>query len=77
MAIAVIAATFSAAVYVHERRVPVYTHPGYSATREPTLSLPNLVIPVTRRPSSEDAAAVLIALGGLAAAVGIAHKPRS
>lgn len=71
-ALIVIVATLSTAVYVHQRRVPVYTHLKYfSATPDPTVGLPNLAIPVTRRPAWEDPVAVLLTVGGIAVASGI------
>jgi hypothetical protein len=93
LAIAVIAVAWAAALYVHQRRVTV-TYPARTpnqvnpaecsdyrpggAGSEYCAAFAEPASTVRRHPTWEDPAALLIALGGLAVAVGIvATKPRA
>lgn len=74
-AIAVIAVAWSAALYVQQRNVTKHSQPSCAFTLGPGEPCPTSgVIPARAysvHPSWEDPVAVLIAIGGLAIAVGI------
>jgi hypothetical protein len=84
VAIGVIAVTFSAAVYVHQRRLELYgfgcfastgaAQGWHSAAACSAAGLSWRRYPLayrSRKPSWEDPVAVLVAIGGIAVAVGI------
>ena len=84
VAIAVIAVTFSAAVYVHQRRLELYGLGCFAATgAAPGWHSPAACSAAgftwrryplayrSHKPSWEDPVAVLVAIGGVAVAVGI------
>jgi hypothetical protein len=75
-AIAVIAVTLSAALYVHLRRVTPDDHLTFfnARTAQPSLELRDLSNPVPlakKHPSWEDPVAILLSVGGIATAAGI------
>jgi hypothetical protein len=71
--IAVIAVAFSAAIYIHQRHIVTFGNQNEDLGRG-TYGAP-LIAP--RHPSWEDPVAVMIALGGVAVAVGIVtNRPR-
>ena len=67
VALGVVAVAFSAAVYVHQRRPMT---PGTDYTPGGPY-LPTTVLPHRSHPAWEDPIAVLLAIGGIAVAVGI------
>jgi hypothetical protein len=87
LAIAVIAIAWSAALYVHQRHVtttltPAQADPANCSNYKPggfgSDYCAGLKVTGRQHPSWEDPAALLIALGGLAIAVGIVFaKPRA
>jgi hypothetical protein len=76
VAIAAIAVTLSAALYVHLRRVTPDDHLTFlqGRTAQPSLELRDLSNPVPlakKHPSWEDPVAILLSVGGIATAAGI------
>ena len=71
LAIAVVAVAWSAALYLHQRRETEYVFANHAPCGTPGQ-------PCTKKvhPSWEDPVAVLLALGGLAVAVGIGATGR-
>jgi hypothetical protein len=70
VAIAVVAVTWAGAVYVHQRHTTlVVDPPGCSPYFDKNCS-----VAVRQHPSWEDPVAVLLALGGVAVAVGVARR---
>jgi hypothetical protein len=73
IAIGVIAIALAGALYLHQRQVlvGVVPSPGYNSLyADPTGG-----VAVYQHPAWEDPLAVLVALGGIAVAVGIAYRP--
>jgi hypothetical protein len=76
VAIAAIAVTLSAALYVHLRRVTPDDHLTFlqGRTAQPSLELRDLSNPAPlakKHPSWEDPVAILLSVGGIATAAGI------
>lgn len=75
IAIGVIAVALAGAVFIHQRHTYISycpsTEPGYCSGADPINLLTR-----PQHPSWEDPVAVLIGLGGIAVAVGIAYRPR-
>jgi hypothetical protein len=78
-AVAVIAVSFSAATYIHLRRVDKHLTYFSDPTAPPKVGLPSLFKggPPKKHPSWEDPVAVLLALGGLSVAARIVAAGRS
>ena len=75
LALAAVAVAWSAAVFVHERRVTVTTFRGCAHSVRRGARCPSYAVIEDRRsglqPSWEDPVAVLLTLGGVAAGIGI------